>query len=112
MTKQQRLEEYYNRLRGQQPSTNAQRALDRLEQTLIEVEDDLSGIPRSDPPPPRNTTDGRMYPPLDDSIIRNTDGSISATTKRHDIEIGNDGSITIRNRQTGQIDFQQPGEGQ
>jgi hypothetical protein len=112
MTKQQRLEEYYNRLGGQQPSTTAQEALDRLGQTLLEVEDDLSGIPRSDPPPARNMPDGRMYPPLEDSIIRNPDGSILATTKRHDIEIGNDGSITIRNIRTGQIDFQQPGEGQ
>ncbi|HBI42958.1 MAG TPA: hypothetical protein DDY78_08885 [Planctomycetales bacterium] len=111
MTKQQRLEEYYNRLQGQQPSTTAEQALDRLEQTLIEVEDDHSGIPRSDPPPPRNTTDGRLYPPLEDSIIRNPDGSISATTKGHNIEISSGGSITIRDRQTGQIDFHQPGGG-
>jgi hypothetical protein len=111
MTKQQRLEEYYDRLWGQPLSTTAESALDRLEQTLTKVEDELSGIPRSDPPPPRNMPDGRMYPPLEDSITRNPDGSISATTAGHRIEIGNDGSITIRNIRTGQIDFQQPGEG-
>jgi len=111
MNKQQRLVEYYDRLRGQPLSTTAEGALDRLEQTLTEVEDELSGIPRSDPPPPK-MPDGRMYPPLEDNIIRNPDGSISARTKGHNIEIGKDGSITIRDKQTGQIEFQQLGGGQ
>jgi hypothetical protein len=111
MTKQQRLEEYYNRLWGQPLSTTAEGALERLEQTLIEVEDELSGILKSDPPPPPEISDGRMYPPKEDNITRNLDGSISAYTKRHIIEIGKDGSITIRNVQTGRIEFQQPGGG-
>ena len=81
MTKQQRLDEYYNRLRRQPPSTTAEEALDRLEQTLIEVEDELSGIPRSDPPPPPRMPDGRMYPPQEDNITRNPAGSITAYTK-------------------------------
>ena len=63
MTKQQRLDEYYNRLRRQSLSTTAGGALDRLEQTLMEVEDELSGVSRSDPPPPPRMPDGRMYPP-------------------------------------------------
>jgi hypothetical protein len=89
----------------------AEEALDRLIQTLIEVEDDLSGIPRSDSPPPPKMPDGRMYPPQEDNITRNPDGSISANTRGHTIEIGKDGSITIRDKQTGQIEFQQPGGG-
>jgi hypothetical protein len=43
MTKQQRLDEYYDRLRGQPPCATAEEALDRVIQTLIEVEDELSG---------------------------------------------------------------------
>jgi hypothetical protein len=112
MTKQQRLEEYYNRLWGRPLSTTAEGALDRLERTLIEVEDELSGIPRSDPPPPPKMPDGRMYPPQEDNITRNPDGSISARTRRQTIEIGKDGGITIRDKQTGQIEFQQPGGGE
>jgi hypothetical protein len=110
MTKQQRLDEYYNRLRGQPLSTTAEEALERLERTLIEVEDDLSGIPRSNPPL-REISDGRMYPPLEDNIFRKPDGSISARTKGHNIEIGKDGSVIIRDKQTGKIEFQQPGGG-
>jgi hypothetical protein len=110
MKKQQRLEEYYNRLREQPLSTTIEDAMERLAQTLMEVEDELSGIPRSDLPPHKKS-DGRMYPPLPDNISRNPDGSISARTKGHNIEIGKDGSITIRDKRTGQIEFQQPGGG-
>lgn len=111
MTKKQRLEEYYNRLRGQSPSTTAEEALGRVVQTLIEVEDDLSGIPRSDPPPAIGQSDGRMYPPQADNILRHADGTITAASRRHDILIGDDGSITITNRRTGQVDFHQNGAG-
>jgi hypothetical protein len=111
MTKQQRLEEYYNRLGRQPPSATAEEALDRLARTLLEVEDELSGIPRSDPPPPRGTTDGRMYPPKENSITRYPNGNIRARTRLHEISISRDGSITILDLRTGQIDFQQPGGG-
>src|SRR5665213_1198821 len=104
MTKQERLEGYYNRLWGQPLSTTVEGALDRLEQTLLEVEDDLSGIPRSDPPPPPNAPDGRMYPPQADSIVRRADGSITANTRKQAVLIGADGSIKITTRQTGRID--------
>jgi len=52
-----------------------------------------------------------MYPPLDDHVTRLPDGGITAQTRGHDIGIGRDGSITITNRMTGQIEFQQPGGG-
>jgi hypothetical protein len=111
LTRGQRLTEYFNRLRGQPASRTAEEALGRVNQTLTVVEDALSGIPRQNPPPPRNMPDGRMYPPLEDSIIRNPNGSITANTRGHTIEIGRDGSITMTNRQTGQVDFHQPGAG-
>jgi hypothetical protein len=78
---------------------------------LDEIEDLHSGVPKKNPPPPPGQSDGRMYPPLDDFVIRNPDGSISATTRGHQIEIGKDGSIVIKNRKTGDIEFQQPGGG-
>jgi hypothetical protein len=109
MTRQQRLGEFYQRLGGQPPSTTAEDALARIRNTLTEVEDDLSGIPRSDPPPPPGQSDGRMYPPLDDHVTRLPDGSIAAQTRRQQIGISRDGSIRITNRNTGQIEFQQTG---
>jgi len=111
LTRGQRLTEYFNRLRGQPASRTADEALGRVSQTLHEVEDALSGIPRQNPPPPPNMPDGRMYPPLADRITRHADGSITAQTRGHDISIGRDGSITMTNRQTGQVDFHQPGAG-
>jgi hypothetical protein len=55
--------------------------------------------------------DGRMYPPQADNIVRHADGTITARTRGHDILIGRDGSITMTNRRTGQVDFHQPGAG-
>src|SRR5262249_48111506 len=101
----------YNRLGGQQPSATAEEALERVRNTLTEVEDAHSGIPRSDPPPPPGQSDGRMYPPLDDYVTRLPDGSITARTLRHDIVPGRDGSITITTRASGQTEFHQPGGG-
>lgn len=75
------------------------------------VEDAYSGIPRKDPPPPPNTPDGRMYPPLADNITRNPNGGITARTRHHIIEVGPDGSIRIRHTQTGRIEFEQAGAG-
>lgn len=111
MTRGQRLTEYYNRLRGQPPSTTAEEALARVRNTLTQVEDELSGIPRQEPPPPPNRPDGRMYPPFEDRITVHPYGRITAQTRGHDISIGKDGSITITNRQTGRVEFQQPGGG-
>jgi hypothetical protein len=111
MTRRQRLVEYYKRLQGCPPATTAEEALGRVRDTLTEVEDAYSGIPRSDPPPPIGQSDGRMYPPLDDNVKRLADGGITAGTLRQNIGIGPDGSITITNRATGQVEFWQPGGG-
>lgn len=111
LTRTQRLAEYLNRLRQQPASCTAEEALARLSQTLVEVEDELSGIPKQEPPPPPNRPDGRMYPPQADNVQRLADGNITARTAGHRIEIGVDGSITIRNVRTGEIDFYQAGVG-
>ena len=109
LTIRERLAEYYNRLRGQPPAKTADEALERVRNTLDEVEDLHSGVPKRNPPPPLGQSDGRMHPPLDDFVTRNPNGSITARTRGHHIEIGSDGSITIKNLKTGDIEFQQPG---
>ena len=75
------------------------------------MEDEFSGVPRKDPPPPPNMPDGRMYPPLEDFTTQNADGSMSARTRGHRIELGADGSITIKNIKSGAVDFTKPGGG-
>ena len=104
----ERLREFFKRL-GEQPKANtADEALGQVNRTLNAVEDELSGVVRKEPPPPPNMPDGRMYPPLADNIVRNADGSISARTRGHTIQCGADGSITITNRKTGNVDFHKP----
>jgi RHS repeat-associated protein len=109
LTIRERLGVYYGRLRAQRLAATADEALARIIKTLVEVEDDYSGIEEKTPPPPRNMPDGRMYPPLPDNIARSPNGSISIRTAGHRIEIGANGSITIRNIRTGEIEFYQPG---
>jgi len=106
-----RLAEFYKRLGMQATSRTAEEALERICKTLEEVEDLYSGVPKKDPPPLPTMPDGRMYPPLEDRITRHADGSATAETRRHDILLGSDGGITIKNRRTGKIEFQQPGGG-
>jgi hypothetical protein len=72
---------------------------------LEEVEDQMSGVVKKTPPPPPAMPDGRMYPPLPDNITPLPDGGILAKTRGHVIEIGVDGSITIKNKRTGAVEF-------
>ncbi len=105
----ERLQEFYRRLAGEPLARSAGEALSQMSQRLDEVEDDLSGIPKKSPPPAREQSDGRMYPPQRDSIRRAADGSITARTRGHRIAIGSDGSIVIINLTTGETEFTKPG---
>jgi hypothetical protein len=109
LTIRQRLAEYFRRLGTAPRAGTAEEALRQVRDILNQVEDEFSGIPKKDPPPPPNQPDGRMYPPLDDFTTRHPDGSITATTKGHKIEIGPNGSITIRGRANGNVEFQKDG---
>ena len=103
-----RLEEFYRRLSASEPCLNAEEALLRICRTLDDVEDELSGGARKMPPPVPGRTDGRMYPPEPDFTARREDGSITAVTKNHYIEISAAGGIVITNRRTNKIDFETP----
>lgn len=109
LTRAERIAKFYEALRVQAPASSAEEALARVRGTLDRIEDAFSGVPKASPPPPPGMSDGRMYPPLDDFVTRNPDGSISARTRGHNIEIGKDGSTKIVDRKSGKVEFEQPG---
>jgi hypothetical protein len=104
----ERLIGYYQRLSAKPAARTADDGLRQVSDTLDEVEDQFSGVPKRSPPPPPGENDGRMYPPLSDNITRQADGSIIARTRGHRINIGSDGSITITNFKTGEVEFKKP----
>ena len=108
-TLRERLEEFFRRLGNLPSASSADEAMAQMAAALEEVEDELSGIPKKTPPPPPNMPDGRMYPPLSDFTMRNPDGSITAKTRGHIIQAGADGSISIRSKRTGAVDFAKRG---
>jgi hypothetical protein len=110
-TIRERLDEFYCRLAASPPAHSADEALTHICRTLDEVEDELSGLPKQDPPPPPSVRSGRMYPPQADMITRLPDGSVVAGTRRHSLHIGADGSIAIVLSQTGDVEFTKPGAG-
>jgi hypothetical protein len=64
-SRRQRLDEIYRRLAIAPPAGNEVEAMELLRFTVNAVEDELSGVPYD----PRNwRSDGRLYPPLDDSV--------------------------------------------
>ncbi|MFM7888557.1 MAG: polymorphic toxin-type HINT domain-containing protein, partial [Pseudanabaena sp.] len=105
----QRLEEYFRRLKEAPSARNAEEGLTQVRDILNQVEDDLSGIPRQNPPPPPNMPEGRMYPPLDDYVQRNVNGTITSRSRGHNIEISPQGDIKIMDRRTGDVVFYKQG---
>jgi hypothetical protein len=102
---QERLNEVYRRLAASEPPISAAESLKRICRILNEVEDEFSGVSRQDPPPVPGEGDGRMYPPQSDFTTRHEDGSITAITKNHLIEIAVNGEIVIKNRRTNGVEF-------
>ncbi len=101
----QRLQEYFRRLTDAPPADSADEALSLVCDLLDQVEDELSGIPKQDPSPAPNMSDGRMYPPLADYVNRHPGGSLTARSRAHTIEIGADGTITIINRRSKNVEI-------
>ena len=93
MNIQQRLAEFSRRLEAAPPATTADEALALLCRLIEEVEDEHCLVPRAEPPPLVFT--GRMYAPREDHIHRLPDGSLAASTRRHRIICGRDGTITV-----------------
>lgn len=104
-----RLSEVYRRLAALRPAVDADDGLKQLSDTLEAVEDELSGIPKQSPAPLPHMTDGRMYPPQPDYVVRQPDGAIWAQTRGHIIEIAANGGILIRNKK-GPVEFIKAGQ--
>ncbi|HEX6086448.1 MAG TPA: hypothetical protein VF266_18110 [Thermoanaerobaculia bacterium] len=93
--KEQRLRELIRRLRLAPPAASFDEARRLLETTLNAVEDEMSGVPFD---PARWQSDGRMYPPQDDSE-RTVPGQAAVRryrSRRHNTFIGNNGALEIR----------------
>lgn len=107
-TRTERLEEFYRRLANAPTAGSEAEALEMLGRILIEVENELSGVP-FDPSYPLN--DGRMYPPKLDSR-RNVAGREDLARYRsrgHNTFISASGAIRIEKvDQTCQ--FEKPGK--
>ena len=102
----ERLDELYRRLGMLPRAGSPDEALRQLCDTLDEVEDAWSGVPKKTPPPPPSGFDGRMYCPMADFFLRCDDGGILALTRGHRIEIAPDGSLRIISKITGQTEFE------
>jgi hypothetical protein len=102
----ERLEELYRRLNTLPRLSDAEATFRQLCGTLDAVEDEFSGVEKQIPPPPPSRPDGRMYCPLDDHVLRRTDGSILALTRAHRIEIHENGELQITNKVTGDVEFE------
>ena len=107
----ERLREFYRRLAELPPAESSGEALEQIRGTMNGVEDDLSGIPCEPIPGKGDLPNGRMYPPFNDSVHINPDGSLEGITKGHRIDMGSDGTIIISPRSGGDPVFTKPGGG-
>jgi hypothetical protein len=105
---QERLEVFFNRLGQAASCGTADEALALVCRLIEEVEDELSSVPREDPPPMRFT--GRMYAPHADRVERRFDGSLVASTRHHSIYCSAKGAIHIEYAPTLQTVFDKPGK--
>ena len=106
LTPRERLQELYRRLNSLPKMNSPEEAFRQLCEMLEQVEDELSGVPRSASTPALSQSDGRMYGPLEDHVVRRANGSILALTRGHRIEVGSDATLRIVNKLTGQVEFQ------
>jgi hypothetical protein len=97
---QQRILEFYRRLKALPPARDHDEAFARITHVLNEVEDELTNIVSD---PSTRGRDGRLYPPQPDSERPSPDSQTRLyRTKAHVVQIGNDGSIRIMKLVTGQ----------
>lgn len=94
VTKAKRLKEFIKRLREAPAANVVATAFDLLSQTLNAVEDELSEVPFR---PENWRTDGRMYPPKEDSRVKCPERPSlkKYRNKGHYDYFGSNGSIRI-----------------
>ncbi len=96
-----RFAEFIRRLTGLPNAASDVEARRVLAETLNQVEDELSGVPYD---PRQWRTDGRMYPPQDDSAadVPNYPSVTSYRSRRHETSIAKNGAFEIRDLDTGE----------
>ncbi|MGA2867937.1 MAG: hypothetical protein ABSF34_02070 [Verrucomicrobiota bacterium] len=94
ISKAKRLQEFLKRLQAAPPANSTDEAVNLLTQTLNVVEDEFSGVPYR---PENWRTDGRMYPPQEDSRVKFPERPSlrKYRNKGHYHYIGLNGSIRI-----------------
>jgi hypothetical protein len=108
VTKAKRLKEFIKRLREEPPATAVETALALLSRTLNTVEDEMSEVPFR---PERWQTDGRMYPPKEDSRVKCPEHPSlkKYRNKGHYDYFGSNGSIRIETL-GGEVLLDKPGQ--
>jgi len=100
LSRQERLNLFITRLEKAEGVSSPRAALKLINNTLDEVEDAFSGVPKNpDAIKMPNINDGRMYGVLDDKYVKVAeDGSLIAKTRRNIITIDKDGGFKISER--------------
>ena len=95
VSKQERLEEIYRRLKASAAANDLDEALELVRLNLNAVEDELSGVPYD---PANWQNDGRLYPPLPDSVrpVAGLPGVKRFRSFRHNTFVAVNGAIEIR----------------
>jgi len=94
-SKEERFQEFLNRLEAAENANSSAAALALIAETLTAVEDDRTDIPNC---PENWQTDGRMYPPQGDHA-REVDGRpdlIRYRSRGHNTYVRDNGAIEIR----------------
>ena len=93
-SKQARLNAFIERLSDAPPASSETEAFELIAQVLNQVEDELTQIPYH---PQKWMTDGRMYPPQEDSKRSTSNPKVSRYRSRgHNTFIGGNGAIRIQ----------------
>jgi len=95
VSKTERLEEFFRRLRALPPAGTFEEAWQQIHETLNQVEEELSGIPNH---PANWQTDGRLYPPQLDREYPVTGHPLVRRFRSvaHNTLIGANGAMQVR----------------
>lgn len=101
LTKEERFAEFLKRLVAVPTASSRQGAIELLSRTLNEVEDELTDIPFV---PENYQTDGRMYPPREDSLreVPGREDVVRFRSRAHNTFIRENGALEIRDS-TGKV---------
>lgn len=110
-SKRERLAEFLHRLQAAPPAASAEEALDLVNRTLNEVEDELSGIPRVPDAATRLHTGGRMYgpDPAFASSWKERSDLVRYAHTEHDTLVQANGAFLIRLRRPPRVLRSRPG---